>query len=141
MTIKILFVIISGFGGGLAVGAGFVAFLTVLGLIPRLTQLTKTKKLIHWYEWAVIFGAIAGTAGGLNFPVFYFPSFFAIPIGLASGMFVGMLAAALTEVLNVLPILAKRVYVEDRIIALLMAIVFGKVFGSLFQWVYFVDYR
>ncbi|MEI2358272.1 stage V sporulation protein AB [Mesobacillus zeae] len=141
MTVKILFVMLAGLSGGLAVGAGFVAFLTVLGLIPRLTQLTKTKKLIHWYEWAVITGAVAGTVAGLNEPVFHFSSLITIPIGLASGVFVGMLAAALTEVLNVLPILAKRVYAEDRIIALLMAIVLGKVCGSLFHWIYFVDHR
>lgn len=35
-----------GLAGGLAVGSGFVAFLTVLGVIPRLTQLTKTMKWI-----------------------------------------------------------------------------------------------
>jgi stage V sporulation protein AB len=49
-----------------------------------------------------------------------------------------MLAAALTEVLNVLPILAKRVRVNEKIVILLMAIVFGKVLGSLFHWVYYV---
>ncbi len=42
-------------------------------------------------------------------------------------MFVGMLAAALTEVLNVLPILAKRIGFGSKIIILLMAIVFGKI--------------
>ena len=51
-----------------------------------------------------------------------------------------MIAAALTEVLNVLPILAKRIGVDDKIIILIMAIVFGKIFGSIFQWIYFVDH-
>lgn len=54
------------------------------------------------------------------------------------GTFIGMLAAALTEVLNVLPILAKRVRVEEKIIVLLVALVLGKVIGSLFHWIYFV---
>ena len=58
---------------------------------------------------------------------------------LSGGVFVGMLAAALTEVLNVFPILAKRVGIEDRIIILIMAIVLGKIFGSLFHWIYFVN--
>ena len=49
-----------------------------------------------------------------------------------------MLAAALTEVLNVLPILAKRVGVVGKIIVLLVALVLGKVIGSLFHWIYFV---
>ena len=49
-----------------------------------------------------------------------------------------MMAAALTEVLNVWPILAKRIGVDDKIVILIMAIVFGKIFGSLFHWIYFV---
>ncbi|MBU8879185.1 stage V sporulation protein AB [Bacillus sp. FJAT-29790] len=139
MTINILFVIFVGFAGGLAVGSGFVAFLTVLGVLPRLTQLTKTRKMIRFYEWAVVLGALAGGLGTLWDPIFLLTPYLLIPIGLATGIFVGMLAAALTEVLNVLPILAKRIGIDGQIVILLMAIVFGKIFGSLFQWLYFVD--
>lgn len=138
MTISVLFVIFVGCASGLAVGSGFVAFLTVLGVIPRLTQLTKTMRLISWYEWAVVLGAILGTIGSLRDPVLGFSPYVTIPLGLAGGVFIGMLAAALTEVLNVLPILAKRVRVDDKLEILLMAIVLGKIFGSLFHWIYFV---
>ncbi|WP_404329168.1 stage V sporulation protein AB [Mesobacillus maritimus] len=139
MTISILLVFLVGLAGGLAVGAGFVAFLAVLGVIPRLTQLTKTMKMIHFYEWAVVLGAVGGTAGSLWDPIFHITVFITVPIGLAAGTFVGMLAAGLTEALNVFPILAKRVRIEDRIVILIMAIVIGKIVGSLFQWIYFVD--
>lgn len=139
MTLKILLTIFIGFAGGLAVGAGFVAFLTVLGVIPRLTQLTKTMKCIHLYEWGVVLGAIAGGWIGLRETSYQFSSLFVIPIGLANGIFVGMLAAALTEVLNVWPILAKRIGVQEKLIILLSAICFGKIFGSLFHWIFFVD--
>ncbi len=138
MTISVLFILLVGFASGLAVGSGFVAFLTVLGVIPRLTQLTKTMKLISWYEWAVVLGALLGTAGSLRDPILSLSPYVTIPLGLAGGVFVGMLAAALTEVLNVLPILAKRIRVDDKLEILLMAIVLGKVFGSLFHWIYFV---
>jgi stage V sporulation protein AB len=138
MTIDILFIILIGLASGLAVGSGFVAFLSVLGVIPRLTQLTKTMKLISWYEWAVVLGALLGTVGSLRDPVLSFSPLTTIPLGLTGGIFVGMLAAALTEVLNVLPILAKRVRVDDKLETLLMAIVLGKVFGSLFHWIYFI---
>jgi stage V sporulation protein AB len=137
MTISVVIIIFLSLAGGLSVGAGFVAFLTVFGIIPRLTQLTKTMKLIHWYEWAVVLGAVTGTLASLREYSFNFSSYLLAPLGLADGVFVGMLAGALTEVLNVFPILAKRVGVEDRIVILLMAIVFGKVFGSLFHWIYF----
>lgn len=138
MTIKVLLIVFIGLSSGLAVGAGFVAFLTVLGIIPRLTQLTKTMKYIHYYEWGVVLGAVFGGLSTLNDYVFHLWKYILLPIGLASGIFVGMLAAALTEVLNVFPILAKRIGIENKIVILVMAIVFGKIAGSLFQWMYFV---
>lgn len=129
-----------GFAGGIAVGSGFVAFFTVLGVLPRLTQLTKTMKMIRHYEWSVVIGAMVGCWLSFTPITFNLTSFILVPIGLASGVFVGLLAAALTEVINVLPILAKRIGVHDQIVFLLMAIALGKVFGSLFQWIYFVKH-
>lgn len=127
-----------GFSGGLAVGAGFVAFLAVVGLVPRLSQLTKSYHLVRWFEWAIILGVLVGTWGGLRTLELNLSSIFLIPIGLGAGVFVGMLAAGLTEVLNVLPILAKRLGIHEQIILLLMAIVLGKMLGSLFHWSYFI---
>jgi stage V sporulation protein AB len=140
MTIKVVAVMFIGLAGGLAVGSGFVAFLTVLGIIPRLTQLTKTMKMIHHYEWAVVLGAVSGTVASLRDPVLGVSPYFMIPLGLAGGIFVGMLAAGLTEALNVFPVLAKRLGIDGKIIILIMAIVFGKIVGSIFQWVYFVHH-
>ncbi|WP_335487296.1 stage V sporulation protein AB [Bacillus sp. JJ1773] len=136
---NVIIVVFIGLAGGLAVGSGFVAFLTVFGIIPRLTQLTKTMKMVRFYEWAIVLGAVIGAAATLWDPILTLTPYLLLPIGLASGVFVGMVAAALTEVLNVLPILAKRIGVDGQIVILLMAIVFGKIFGSLYQWVYFVD--
>lgn len=130
-----------GLASGLAVGSGFVAFLTVLGVIPRLTQLSKTMKMIQHYEWAVVIGALTGVMASLRDPVLGISAYFLIPLGLTGGIFVGMLAAALTEVLNVLPILAKRIRLDGKIILLIMAIVLGKIFGSIFQWVYFIPHK
>ncbi|MBI0576214.1 stage V sporulation protein AB [Neobacillus cucumis] len=140
MTIKILAILFFGLASGLAVGSGFVAFLTVLGIIPRLTQLSKTQKMIQQYEWAVVIGALAGVAISLRDPILGISAYLLIPLGLTEGVYVGMLAGALTEVLNVLPILAKRIRLDEEIIYLIMAIVLGKVAGSLFQWVYFIHH-
>lgn len=138
MVINILFVIFLGLAGGLAVGSGFVAFLTVLGIIPRLTQLSKTVKKIVWYQWAVVLGALIGGIASLRDPSLYLSPYILLPLGAAGGIFVGMMAAALTEVLNVFPILAKRIGIEDKIVILMMAFVFGKIFGSLYEWIYLV---
>ncbi|AJH24502.1 stage V sporulation protein AB [Bacillus amyloliquefaciens] len=140
MIVSILFVVFVGLGGGLTVGAGFVAFLTVMGIVPRLMQLTKTMRFVQAYEGAVISGAVFGGWETLNMNHFFLSEWLAVPVGLLAGMFIGMLAAALTEVLNVLPILAKRIGFGSKIIILLMAIVFGKIAGSLFHWLYFIHH-
>jgi stage V sporulation protein AB len=138
MTIKVIAVMFIGLAGGLAVGSGFVAFLTVLGIIPRMTQLTKTMKMIRHYEWAVVMGALTGVGASLRDPILGISPYFMLPLGLVGGVFVGMLAAGLTEALNVFPVLAKRMGIDGKIIILIMAIVLGKIVGSIFQWVYFV---
>lgn len=138
--ISILAIIFLGLASGLSVGSGFVAFLTVLGIIPRLTQLSKTMTMIQHYERAVVLGALSGVGASLRDPILNLPSFPLILLGVTGGIFYGMLAAALTEVLNVFPILAKRIRLDGEIIILIMAIVLGKICGSIFQWVYFVHH-
>jgi stage V sporulation protein AB len=139
MVIKIIFVIIVGLACGFAVGAGFVAFITVLGIIPRLMQLTKSMKMILFYEWAVTLGVLVGTVFGLQNIYLGLPKFFVMIIGLFHGIFVGMLAAALYEAINVLPLIFKRIHLDDRLLYLLAALVLGKILGSLFHWLYFVN--
>jgi len=139
ITGKIVFGLFIGLASGFAVGAGFVAFVTVLGIIPRLTQLTKTMQFIHYYEAAIIAGVVIGAWLGLQEIKLFCTKWLLLPIGLADGIFNGMLAAALTEVLNVFPILAKRMGIQEKVIYLMMALVFGKIIGSLFQWIYYVD--
>lgn len=141
MTItKGLTLIVLGFAGGLFVGTGLVAFLTVLGIVPRLTQLTKSYKYIFLYEYMIILGSLVWTWTDFGDHYFQFNHVFAGAYGMFAGIFVGMLAAALTEVLNVLPILAKRIHLVEKILWLLMAMVIGKVLGSLFQWIYFTPF-
>ncbi|RNB84881.1 stage V sporulation protein AB [Brevibacillus panacihumi] len=135
MTIlEMLFVVIVGLGWGIAVGSGFVAFITVLDIIPRLTQLTNAHQHIRKLEWALVSGALFFTL------IDFFPIQAALPVyftslyGLFAGIFVGTLAAGLTEALNVFPIIAKRLHMDSSLLYLLMAMVLGKITGSLLQW-------
>ncbi|SES81685.1 stage V sporulation protein AB [Oceanobacillus limi] len=130
--------VLIGFSGGLAVGGGFVAFLTVLGIIPRLIQLTKGNGLIKVLIGCVIVGSIFGTYLSFTGVAWDQPLFMLLIWGLLHGVFNGMLAAALTEVLNVFPIITKRIRLERQLLWLLMAVVFGKIVGSLFQWLVLV---
>jgi stage V sporulation protein AB len=126
--------VIIGLAGGLAVGGGFVAFLVVLDIIPRLVQLSKSYNSIHLYEGAVVTGVMVwSTMDFFNLQLKLSPIAIGY-IGLMAGCFIGMLAAALTEVINVLPIMAKRLGMAGYMMWLLIAMILGKVLGSLFEW-------
>ncbi|GAB4073537.1 stage V sporulation protein SpoVAB [Barrientosiimonas marina] len=128
-----------GFASGIAVGGGFVAFITLLGIIPRLIQLSKTEHLVPAYIVSIILGSLFGIYLSFTDMIWHQSFLLLIVWGGFHGIFNGMLAAALTEVLNVLPILSRRIRMEDKLLWLLMAIVFGKVGGSLFQWLIFAE--
>lgn len=127
-----------GLASGIAVGTGFVAFLTVLGIVPRLMQLSYSESKLRYYEVAVILGVFFGIYLSFGDGPIKVSVLGLVVWGLFHGIFIGMLAAALTEVLNVFPLLFKRIGVDGFLFTLLMAIVLGKIFGSLFQWVIFV---
>ncbi|MFS0722707.1 stage V sporulation protein AB [Paenibacillus sp. 1P07SE] len=127
-----------GLAGGIAVGSGMVALLVILDLIPRLAQLARAYQSSIWFESAIIAGSVYWSfADFLGWRLHVPGAYHLASIGLIDGVFVGMLAAALTEVLNVLPILAKRLKLSHYMVALVMAMVFGKVTGSLFDWLVF----
>jgi len=133
----IVAVVIVGLSGGIAVGGGMVAFLVVLDILPRLAQMTRAFDRVHTFEGAIVTGVMVWTvADFMDWKITLAPFVTAV-IGFIAGCFVGMLAGALTEVLNVLPIMAKRLGLGPYIIWLLMAMVLGKVAGSLFEWIIF----
>ena len=135
---QFVIVTIVGLAGGLAVGSGFVAFITVLDIIPRLTQISKGYDFIRWFQRALVAGVLIFTWLDLRGFILHLPRIMTLLVGMFHGIFVGMLAAALTEVLNVLPILAKRLNMTNAILFLLMAMVLGKISGSLFHWILYV---
>jgi len=132
-----LFESIIGFSSGLVIGAAFVAILTVLGVIPRLIQLSHTGYSVNKFVFVLLLGGLFGTYLSFTNVPWNFPVIFLLLWGAFHGIFNGMLAAALVEILNVFPLLTKRIGLERYLLVLLTAIVFGKVAGSLFQWMYF----
>ncbi|XEC92805.1 stage V sporulation protein AB [Paenibacillus tarimensis] len=133
--LSLLLIAIIGLAGGIAVGSGMVALLVVFDLIPRLAQLAYAYRNSAWFESAIITGAVYWSFADFFDWTAHIPAHVPMAgIGLLDGMFIGMLAAALAEVMNVLPILAKRMHLGDYLVGLLMAMVMGKIFGSLFDW-------
>lgn len=125
-----------GLSSGIVIGGAFVALLTVLGIIPRLIQLTKSWQLVPIYRLAIILGTLFGTFLSFTSVSWSQPVFSLVIWGSIHGIFNGMLAAALIEILQVFPLLSKRLGLEAYLLYLLTAIVLGKVFGSLYQWLF-----
>jgi stage V sporulation protein AB len=129
--------VIVGLAGGFSVGSAFVALLIVLDLIPRLVQLTKAYRRSGMFESAILFGAIYWSCADIFEWKMVLPAALLLFPAVFQGVFVGMFAAALTEVLNVIPILSKRFKLKKYLFSLLIAMVLGKVTGSLIDWLYF----
>ncbi|CAB3391846.1 stage V sporulation protein AB [Kyrpidia spormannii] len=125
-----------GLAWGVTVGSGFLALLSVLDVVPRLVQLTRFKGGLLAYQWALIAGAFISTLSEI-FPMpMSLSRWMAAAWGLFAGVFVGMVAGALTEVLNVLPILARRLRLERVLPLLVSAMVIGKMMGCLVNFLF-----
>src|SRR5699024_10542772 len=127
-----------GLSSCISVGAVFVAFFTILGLIPRLLHLASITHKAKSFGICATLGAWIGTFITFSQFTIYASRFMLVIWGSLHGIFIGMLAAALAEVLNVFPIISKRLHVQKHIQSFMMALVFGKIIGSLFQWILFV---
>ena len=129
--IRVLMLVLLGIGTGVVVSGAVFAFITIVGIVPRLAQKTATEHSIKKYETAIILGGIFGTLTGVWD--------FQVPIGrvaivllsLANGVFFGALAMSLAEVLNVIPILTRRGRLQHGMFYFVMAIALGKLVGAL----------
>lgn len=123
--------VILSFGSGLVISGAVFAFITAIGVVPRLAQKTQTQSYIKWYESAIISGGIFGTIVGLFNP--YIPLWGPVValIGLSIGIFYGVLAMSLAEVLNVIPILSRRGRIQKGMFYFVLAIALGKLLGSI----------
>jgi len=136
MLLKQLILAIVGLSSGVAVAAGTFAAITGIGVVPRFADRTHTAKHIIWYEDCAALGGIIGNLvylyqiripGGITVIILY---------GLGSGIFVGCMVMALAEILNVIPIFTRRLRITKGLSFLIIAMALGKIFGSLFQFLY-----
>lgn len=134
--ISLLLLTVIGLGSGLVVGAGFIAFITVLDIIPRAIQMTNTRGFLYHYQMVLVAGAVLGSLVpelGISFGL---PVVIAVVVGWFMGIYVGFFVAALTEVINVLPIVARRLKIKREIAYLFTALSLGKALGSLVYWLF-----
>lgn len=133
--------------GGFVSGGVFTVLLSV-GLIPRFAGKSHTNRKVFLYEEMVVFGTLAGNiltlfpqcksfgswmSGlpgiGMIWPVV--GCLLLILYGVFAGMFVGCLALAIAEMLDSIPIFARRIGFRHGLGVAVTAIALGKMCGSL----------
>ena len=137
MLIRNLILIIYGLSAGGLIAGSFLAFLSMIGVIPRLAGITKTIKYARTYENCIALGGILGTAVFIyrwHIPLGY-PML--IIFGFFGGVFIGCLIGALAEMLKSLPIFSRRIVLRDGIPYVIYAIAFGKMLGCWLQFYIF----
>lgn len=134
-TMKAFIAVVIAFANGLTVGSGLVSFLAIIGLVPRLAEVTHTERNLRYYEITMVCASTLAALEPAFYLKLYLPAGMTIIPGVFMGLFVGCLAAALAEVLNVLPVMARRVGLLIYIRFFLLSMIIGKVVGSLVYWI------
>ena len=134
---KEIFLVVFSVASGLMVSAGVFAFIAAIGIIPRMAWRTGTRHYVRFYEDVIVLGGLFGTT--TMFVDYRLPPWWWLMIAVAAleGVFVGVLAMALTEVLNVMPILMRRTRLTKGLQWIILSFALGKVAGSLIY--YLVD--
>ena len=145
----ILLAVIAG-SYGLLSAAGVFTVLVAVGLVPRFAGKTHTAKKVFLYEEMVIMGTIFGSflsiferySQAAAFLQGRFPQHillwngagvvFQAVFGIFSGMFIGCLALAIAEMLDSIPIFARRISFRHGIGCAILSMAIGKLCGSLF---------
>lgn len=122
---------ILGLSAGLGVAAGLFSFIIGLGVVSDFADRTHTGEHILFYEDCIAAGGILGNIfwvyqisiphGGWLLPLY----------GLFAGIFVGCWSMALAEVLNIFPILIRRIKLLKCIPYLILGLALGKGIGAL----------
>ncbi len=128
--------ILVGMGAGIIISGGVVAFITIIGIIPMMAHRTQTGHYVIWYENAIILGAISGSILSMWETRLFLWSWVVVLLLFGFGMFVGGLIIALAEVLDVFPIVNRRVKVKKGISLFVLSLAAGKLIGSLLYWLY-----
>ncbi len=152
MFLKQVFMAICAFSFGTISSAGVFTVLVSVGLIPRFAGRFHVAKYILYLEEMVVFGTLIG--GFISVFSEYcqigdavmenqllgihtgdiwniLGKIFCMTFGIFAGMFVGCLALAIAEMLDSIPIFARRSGFREGIGIVILLMALGKVTGSL----------
>lgn len=126
----------AGLSCGIGVAGGLFALIIALGLVAEFADQTRTARYILWYEDAVAAGGILGNLISIYQFTLPLGNAGAGIFGLFSGVFVGVWAMALTEIVNIVPIATRRIDMRRGIGLVIAVMALGRSVGS-FLFYYF----
>ena len=131
-----LFLIIFGLSSGIMVGAGVISLLILVGIIPRMAQLSNTRSFINFYEKILVIGTFLGALISIQNISISIGKIGVIVFGLSYGIFVGFLSSGLAEILDHIPIdLEQRLKIPTLYLKyIIISLLIGKVIGSFIGW-------
>ena len=158
MFLRQLLLAVIGASSGLIVSAGVFTVLISVGLVPRFAGKMHVARKIFVLEETVVLGTLAGGFVSIFGDWCRLGSFvreralfgqestegvwrliaavLLIIYGLFAGIFVGCLALAIAEMLNTIPVFARRIGFRHGLGIAILAVALGKLAGSL---VYFTQ--
>lgn len=132
---KILMLIIWGLSSGIMVGAGVISLLVLVGVIPRMAQVGKTSNYITFYEKVLVLGAIFGSLISIQQIKINLGVTSLVILGVCYGIFIGFLSSGLTEVLDYIPTISRRLKIPSLYLKyIIISLIIGKVIGSFVGW-------
>lgn len=131
--IKNILLIFIGLSAGGVISGGVFAFITMIGVIPRLTFRTGTAKYISVVEDSIMLGGILGNIVAVFEPGLPIGIIGLLVYGLFSGIFVGCLSMALAEALKVIPVFVRRVKLTQGLPIVILSIAIAKALGAFYQ--------
>lgn len=152
MIIRQILLGIIGVSSGLIVSAGVFTVLISVGLIPRFAGKMHVARKIFVLEEMVVFGTLFGgffsvfsdwgmvgefvrrynlLGNGTEGLWKMIGTVFLLIFGVFAGIFVGCLALAIAEMLNTIPVFARRIGFRHGLGIAILAVAMGKLIGSL----------
>ncbi len=165
MWIRYAALVLASFVAGISVAGAFVAFITLIGILPALSRQERffeysgacpagikkmgtgifgreqektggaMARIMYLYESLTIAGVFFGTLCSIFEPGLHLGIIGLFIFTFFGGMFTGCLVGALEETLNVYPIVSRRTKIRHGMGYLLMAAAAGKALGSILYFI------
>lgn len=141
-----LLLYIIGFSAGFITAASYVAFIAMIGIFPKIAAKTRTAKQCLLYENCLMLGIMIAVflqffanEYAIQSATHFLPSpllgiLILIIIGLFGGIYIGFLIGGLSEVLNTIPIFARKGNLQNQVSYIILFLSFGKLVFTLIQF-------